>query len=71
MERWNSEAIPRDQLRWALSNAEVIRKARRVGRCLLCRRDEVNEAALCQVCWALLSDEELAAASRWLIGVAP
>lgn len=71
MERWNSEGLPRDSLAWALRQARFVMAARAEDRCLLCRREEVNEAGLCRPCMALLDDEELDLATRWLSGVAP
>lgn len=71
MDRLNSEALPRHKLLFALRDETTVRMARRINRCILCRRADTNEAGLCPVCWSLLTDEELAAASRWTIGVAP
>lgn len=71
MERFNSEAIPRHKLIEALKDAFAVRIARRIDRCLLCKRPGVNEAALCDVCWTLITEDELALAQRWLNGVAP
>lgn len=71
MDRWNSEAIPRDQLAWALTRPEVVRFARRLDACLLCRSPEVNEAGLCAACWAVLDEPELSLAQRWLTGAHP
>jgi hypothetical protein len=69
--RFNSEGIPRDQLGWALAQPKFVLNARKINACLLCRRNHVNEAGLCEVCWALLSDEELALATRWTSGAMP
>ncbi len=71
MDRINGEGIRRTELKWALTQVRVIRDARRIDRCLLCRRTDVNEAALCLVCWSSLDDEELRLAQRWTLGVAP
>lgn len=71
LERLNSEGIPRDHLAWALTQERIVRHARAQGRCLLCRGEPVNEAALCQVCYALLNGPELDLAVRWTSGVGP
>lgn len=71
MERWNPEAIPRHQLKFALTNPSYVKSARKVDSCLLCRNPKVNEAGLCDVCWSVLSDSELKLALRWLTGEAP
>lgn len=69
--RINSEGLPRDELIWALTQPELIRQSRRIDSCLLCRRPRVNEAALCDCCWATLDDEELRHAARWTMGIRP
>ncbi len=69
--RLNPEGIPRDQLRYALSQRRFVMTARRIDACLLCRNPRVNESGLCEVCYALLTDEELRLASRWLSGEGP
>lgn len=66
--RYNSEGIPRDELVWALTQRRLVREARKIDSCLLCRRDGVNEAALCPICWAILDEIELTAATRWTSG---
>lgn len=71
VERLNSEAIPRRFLMRALLDTHLVPTFRRIDRCLLCRRPGVNEAALCLVCWALLEDDEMRQAQRWLNGGAP
>jgi len=71
VERLNSEGIPRHHLLFALKDRRTVMAARRIDRCLLCRRSSVNEAGLCEVCWTLLSDEELRQGERWLAGVGP
>ncbi len=71
MERLNSTGIPRHHLLFALKDARTVRTAIRIDACLLCRRSGVNDAALCPVCWALLSDDELKQGERWLTGVGP
>jgi hypothetical protein len=70
-DRLNSEGIRRDHLAWALTQTSIVQKARKMNSCLLCRRIGVNEAGLCQVCFALLNDEEIRTASRWLSGEGP
>jgi hypothetical protein len=71
VERHNSEGIRRDQLLTALKDWRTVTNARRNDSCLLCRRSGVNEAALCEVCWTLLSDQELQQGVRWISGVGP
>ena len=69
--RVNPEGIRRDELAWALSQASYVRAARRIDSCLLCKRNNVNEAGLCDYCWATLEGEELEAAAKWTMGVRP
>jgi hypothetical protein len=57
--RLNSEGILRRDLPFALKNRRMVTDARRIDSCLLCRRPHVNEAALCDVCYAMLEGEEL------------
>ncbi len=71
MDRVNSQGIPRKQLLWTLSQPRHVKKAIREDACLLCRTRGVNEAALCDTCYALLDEEELKSAERWLSGVGP
>ena len=71
MERSNSEGIRHDELNYALKNRRVVWMARRINACLLCRRPGVNEAGLCDVCYALLDEECLTLAGRWLSGLGP
>jgi len=69
--RINSEGIERSKLVWVLSQATFVLAARRIDSCLLCRRHHVNEAALCDYCWATLDERELEAATKWTLGVRP
>lgn len=71
MDRLNSEGIARHKLKVALSDRPTVLSARRTDTCLLCRRPRVNEAGLCDVCWALLDDDELRLAGKWLMGQGP
>jgi hypothetical protein len=71
MERWNAEAIPRNELAWALGRSDIVRTARRIDSCLLCRAPEVNEAALCPACWAILDEPEIGIAQEWMTGARP
>jgi hypothetical protein len=71
VERLNSEAIPRDKLMLALRNRRLVMEHRKLDKCLLCCSPDVNESALCIVCWSLLSDEEYKLGERWLCGVGP
>ena len=45
--------------------------ARKADACLLCKNPRVNEAALCEVCYSALDDDELRLATRWLAGLGP
>lgn len=69
--RMNSEGIPRDDLPWALSRPDIVAEHRRVDRCLLCRSGNVNDAALCRLCYSMLNDQELVMALRWINGTQP
>ena len=69
--RLNSEGVPREHLKLVLRDRRTVNAARKIDRCLLCRRPGVNEAGLCGVCWAALDEEELALAQRWLSGQGP
>lgn len=71
MDRVNSQGIPRKQLTWVLTQPRHVKKAIRENACLLCRSNGVNEAGLCDMCYALLTDEELRLAEKWLGGVGP
>lgn len=67
--RFNAEGIRREDLLFALTDGRLVRAARRIPACLLCRRSLVNEAGLCDVCWALLDGSELEEALKWTAGV--
>jgi hypothetical protein len=72
VERLNPEGIPRDDLRYALTQRRFVMSARRMNSCMLCKRIGVNETGLCEVCYGLLDDpEELRLANRWLTGEGP
>lgn len=71
MQRMNSEGILRDDLAWALTQTRIVATARRIDRCLLCRRAHVNEAGLCAVCLATLDEPEIALVERWTRGTGP
>lgn len=66
MDRLNPEGIPRDQLIFTLKQPRRVRDARRIDACLLCRRSRVNEAGICEVCYAMLDGEELQLVNRWM-----
>ncbi|MBX3118683.1 MAG: hypothetical protein KF784_06430 [Fimbriimonadaceae bacterium] len=68
MDRINSEGIPRDLLKVALKEPEIIRVAVKNDACLLCRNRKVNEAGICQVCFTMLNDEEVKLAEAWMSG---
>ena len=71
MERLNGEGIPRRHLSLALKDKKQVATARRINSCLLCRRIGVNEAGICEVCYAMLDGDELRLATLWLQGVGP
>ena len=71
MDRLNPEGVPRSHLLFTLKDLKKVMVARRFDKCLLCCRGGVNEAGLCQVCWALLDEAELKQGERWLAGVGP
>ncbi len=71
MDRVNSQGIPRQRLIWTLKQPKIVKKAIKEDSCLLCRAPRVNDAALCEVCYALLGDDELKATECWLSGVGP
>lgn len=71
MDRLNGEGIPRHHLLLALKNRKVVLDARRIDACLLCRNRRVNEAGLCDSCYAVLDGEELRLVNRWMAGVGP
>ncbi len=71
MQRWNPEGILKEKLIWVLSQRALVIKAKKENSCLLCKSPKVNEAALCQVCWALLNEEELKLANKWVDGTGP
>ena len=71
VDRLNPEGIPRNQLAFVLTQPRRVLEARRIDACLLCRRQGVNEAALCEVCYAMLDGAEQSLATRWTSGGAP
>ena len=71
MDRLNPEGIPRNQLHFVLTQPGRVREARRIDKCLLCRRSRVNDAGLCEVCYSMLDGEEQRIATRWTTGGAP
>lgn len=68
MDRINSEGIPRHLLAIMLKEPDVVRVAVKQDACLLCRNGKVNEAGLCQVCFTMLTDEEIKLAEAWTSG---
>ena len=71
VERFNSEGVLRSDLLLTLRTPRKVKTARSVDSCLLCRSKNVNEAALCLVCYSLLDGEELRMANRWMAGMEP
>jgi hypothetical protein len=71
VERLNSEGILRRDLKWVLTQRRFVTTARRIDSCLLCRRQSVNEAGLCEVCYATLDEDELSLVEKWMRGTGP
>lgn len=71
MDRWNSEAMPRDQIAYALTRRDWVRVAVRTDACLICKGPKVNEAGICSVCVATLTDVEIQLVEKWMSGVGP
>jgi hypothetical protein len=71
VERLNSEGIVRTDLAWALGQRRLVHTARRLNSCMLCKRSGVNEAGICDVCYAVVNEEELALAEKWMRGTGP
>jgi hypothetical protein len=71
VERLNEEGILRADLMWALTQRRMVYTARRINRCLLCRRAGVNEAGVCDVCNACLTEDEQRLVEGWLRGTGP
>lgn len=71
MERWNSEGIPRDQLMFILRQGFAVKTAIRIQKCMLCRASGVNEAGICHMCMAFLSDEESRLVEKFMNGMEP
>jgi len=71
VDRENPEGIKRNELTFALRTRRFVSEARRINKCMLCRRTRVNEAGLCEVCYATLEGEELNLALAWLRGTPP
>lgn len=69
--RWNSEGMPRHEILWALSQPRIVKKAIRESSCLICCNSKINEAGLCDICWATLDDQELNIATKWVAGSGP
>lgn len=67
----NPGGIEREALAWALKQEGLVLHARKRDSCLLCRSPKVNEAGLCRFCHALLRDDEIRLAEKWLSGTAP
>jgi hypothetical protein len=71
VERLNPEGIRRDELVWALNQRRLVYTARRINKCLLCRRRGVDESGLCDVCTATLTDREQELVEKWRRGTGP
>lgn len=71
MERWNSESIPRSHILWALKTPRIVMGALKIDKCMICQGPKVNEAGICPICWAMLDEDELRQAEKWLNGSAP
>lgn len=71
LERLNSEGLLRDELAFTLTVPNRVAAARRRDACLLCRRPNVNEAGLCDVCMSGLEGRDYTLAHRWTTGQGP
>lgn len=67
----NAEGIPRKDLSWVLKRPDLVKTAKRIDKCLLCRRSNVNDAGLCDICTAALDDAEIKLVERWMRGDGP
>ncbi|MCW5946373.1 MAG: hypothetical protein KIT74_05015 [Fimbriimonadales bacterium] len=68
MRRFNSEAIDREDLILAFRKGDPVRLAKAKGHCMLCKGSPVNDAGLCEGCFANLTDEEWNEARHWIEG---
>ena len=57
--------IPRDRVLDALRNPQFVRQTIAMGRCFLCRAEEVDVTGLCLICRSFLNDEERQAAQTY------
>jgi hypothetical protein len=71
VDRVNSEGILQRDLALYLRERRFVIAARRNDTCMLCRRAKVNEAGLCDYCYATLDGEEARLAATWLTGQGP
>ncbi|MBX3110500.1 MAG: hypothetical protein KF857_00700 [Fimbriimonadaceae bacterium] len=71
MDRLSESGWPRHQLAWVLAQNKFVAEARRLDSCLLCRSPKVNEAGLCEGCYASLEPPDIDLAERWLAGAMP
>lgn len=70
-EKFNPEGLTRQQFLHALQTPALINAAIKRDRCLICCRTKVNEAGICDVCYAELSEKENELVVRWLRGAMP
>jgi hypothetical protein len=57
--RYNSHAaVSREDLKYALKDQAIVKRAIASKECLLCCSNPLNEAGLCIECFAMLNDEE-------------
>ncbi|MBL8087490.1 MAG: hypothetical protein JNM85_05385 [Chthonomonas sp.] len=71
MDRETAAGIPRSSFLWALSRPDIVQQYRKINLCMLCRREGVNAAGICDNCYHVLNSPEIDAVQRWLSGVGP
>ena len=71
MSRINSEGIKRDDLAWVLTERRFVIEARKLNKCLLCKKEGVLESGLCNLCYSMLDGDELLLAEKWHRGTGP
>ena len=69
MDRLNSEGIWRHDLLLTLKTPHLVNAARDKDRCLLCARNGLNAAGLCDICYSQLNGEELIWATKYMNGM--
>lgn len=68
MRRFNSTSINREDLSFALTNVQIVRRAVLADSCLICSSKGVNACALCEGCSSNLTPQEWELSLPWLEG---